>query len=136
MYYRRFFKKSLDFALALESITHEQYNQILDFYDLDKIIIKGREGVEVLRSVIPDISEEETPYDSIRDLYRVRVLKWPHLKIMCLKFAPKNPCLWKYVEETDDERVLFDYHLDTFSILRPTSAESVDGAHASGHGSD
>lgn len=134
MYYRRFATGTFEFALALETITHEQYQRILDLYEHDSIVIKGIEGVEFLQSVVPDVTV--TQHKPEQDLYFVHIDRWPHLKYMCLKFASKNPCRFIYVEEMDDERVLFEYHLDTCSIFGPPSIPHTDGIDSTVHGSD
>lgn len=134
MYYRRFDKETLDFALACETITHEQYQLILEVFETDTIVLKGQEGVETLRSFIPDI--EQVDYEPDHDLYFIHIRNWSHLKPMCLKFAPKNPCMMKYVQETDDELVLFEYHLHTFSIFSPSTVPQTDSLNTTEHGLD
>lgn len=134
MYYRRFDKEALDFALGTETITHEQYQLILDLYQTDMIIIKGEEGVEILRSFIPNI--EQIDYEPDQDLYFIYILAWPHHKRMCLKFAHKDPCKLKYVQEMDDDHTLFEYRLDTFSIFRPTPMPASDTLNSTEHGLD
>lgn len=132
LYYRRYSDSIVERAYALENITTEQYALILKFHDEDMFIIQGQESVDTLRSVIPNI--DQTNYDADRDLYFLHVNEWPYLKIMCLKCAHSNPCLWKYFDEEDNE--LFEYRMDTFSIFRPPTTLMVDGANSSSHGID
>lgn len=102
----------MDTSVANEIITPEDRVKIENFYDSNTFILKGKEAVETLRFAIPDIVE--TKYDSEKDLYFMRVEKWPYIKQMCLKFARSKPCYWKYV--TKDNRTVFEYYLDTHTI--------------------
>lgn len=132
MYYKRFCRSDIDSKLSIEIITHDQYRQILNVFDNDIFLIRGREGVDVLQSVIPDCTQMD--HDADRDLYYIHVDTWPHLKDMCLKYAPKKPYWIKYVDEEGDD--LFEYHLDTYSIFRPSTVLSIDSANTSRHGID
>lgn len=113
MYYKRFTPKDLDIAIAKELITTQQQAFIIKFYEEDTFILRATEEVTKLQSVIPDVDIVE--YNTAQNLCFVRVNAWPHLKIMCLKFAPSKPYKWKYVAE-EDEVLLFKYDLNTFSI--------------------
>lgn len=113
MYYARFSQTSLDIAVANEIITPEERVQIETFYNSDTFILKGKDAVDNLKTVIPDIVQVE--YDSEQDLYFMRVEKWPHIKEMCLRNAKMKPLNWRYVTQ-DDQRTLFEYYLDTHSI--------------------
>lgn len=129
-YYRRYQKEIAEQAHALQTCTTEQYVLILKFYDENVFIIKGMEGVDILRSIIP--CTEEINYIEEQDLHFIRVLEWPFHKIMCLKCANLNPCNWKYFNELDEEQ--FEYRIDTFSIFRPTPVLQSDCPDSVGHG--
>ncbi|GFV81421.1 uncharacterized protein TNCV_3210401 [Trichonephila clavipes] len=130
MYFRRYMESIAEKAHALQTITMEQYARILQFYEEDIFVIAGQKGVNTLQSFIPHL--EQTHYDSTKDLYFIKVQEWPHLKHMCLKCAQSNPCIWKYFTEQDEE--LFEYRIDTFSILCPSSMLAGDSSDTSGHG--
>ncbi|GFQ76187.1 uncharacterized protein TNCT_206351 [Trichonephila clavata] len=132
LYFCRYVESIVEKAHALQTITMEQYARILQFYEEDIFVIAGQEGVDSLRSFIPHL--EQTCYDSSKDLYFMKVKEWPHLKFMCLKCAPSNPCIWKYFTEQDEE--LFEYRIDTFSILCPSSMLAGDSFDSSGHGTN
>ena len=119
MYYGRFSRKSLDEAVANEVITPEERVQIENFYESNTFILKGKPAVDTLRLAIPDIVQVN--YDSEQDLYFMRVEKWPHIKEMCLRNARTKPCNWRYVNQ-DDQQTIFEYHLDKYSILCPSSS--------------
>lgn len=132
LYFKRFVKADAGKAHALQTITTDQYALILSFYEDNKFVLRGEDSVNLLRSFIPKI--EIIDQDVIQDLYHVRVLEWPYLKVMCLKCAATNPCIWKYYDEEENE--LFQYRLDTFSIFCPPSMLSSDRLDSTGHGID
>lgn len=101
-------------AIAQESITTEHVARILKFWKNDLFVLKGTESVDALKSVIPDL----TLVEQDQDLYTMRVDAWPHIKNMCMMFAPKNPCRWIYVTQDDDE-ILFRYDLDSYKLVLP-----------------
>lgn len=113
MYYKRYCQKDLDLAIANESITTEHVARILKFWKNDVFILKGKDSLDALKSVIPNLTHVDR--DSEQDLYYVQVTSWPHIKTMCLKFARKNPCRWIYVTQ-DDDKVLFRYDLDSYNL--------------------
>lgn len=113
MYYGRFSQTSLDIAVANEIITPEERVQIENFYESNTFILKGKDAVDSLKTVLPDIVQVK--YDSEQDLYFMRVEKWPHIKQMCLRNARIKPLNWRYVTQ-NDQRTLFEYYLDTYSI--------------------
>lgn len=117
MYYKRFTQKDLDSAIAKEVITNEHIALILNFYEKNVFALQGILNVEKLLSVIPETTQID--YDANLDLYLMQVREWPYLKPMCLKFAPQKPYRWIYITE-DDNRILFHYHLDTYSIHLPS----------------
>lgn len=132
LYFRRCTESIVDKAHALETITTEQYVKILAFYNEDVFMIHGQDGMETLRSIIPRIEQKD--YDAEKDMYLLKVLEWPHLKVMCLKCAPSNPCIWKYFDEEDHE--LFEYRIDTCSILCPATPLLEDFTNPLAHGTD
>lgn len=132
LYFKRYSEAVVEKAHALEIITTEQYACILKFYDENTFIIEGQAGVDSLKSFIPQV--EQVDYIADKDLYCLQVKEWPHLKVMCLKCAPSNPCIWKYFDEEDNE--LFEYRIDTYSILCPSTPLSINGANTSNHGLD
>lgn len=132
MYYRRFSQVIVDTAVAVNSITLEQYALIHEFYNKDTFFLQGKKNVELLETFIPKL--EQIKYDENRDLYQIKVLEWPYHKIMCLKCANSNPCKWKYFDEQYKE--VFEYHIDQFSIFRPSTMLTSDSSDASGHGAN
>jgi hypothetical protein len=104
-------------AIAKETVTTEQVARILNFYERDLFILRGQENVNRLTSIIPDLTQ--IAYNAIENLYSIKVNSWPQLKSMCLKFAPKKPCEWIYITETDDLCILFHYSVDTYTIYFP-----------------
>lgn len=131
MYFRRYTQAIVDRANALQTITTEQYALILSFYDSDTFYIKGKEGLDILTSCLPNV--QQVKYIEDQDIYSMKILEWPYLKVMCLKCAPSNPCIWKYFDEMDNE--VFEYHIDQFLIFRPTPVLVKDGFDSPGHGS-
>lgn len=117
MYYKRFSQKDLDLAIANESITTEHVARILNFYKKDIFVLKGSQSVEIIKSIIPDVTQID--YQAEEDLYYLQVNSWPHIKPMCLKFARQNPCRWIYVTQ-DDDKILFQYDLDTYVVELPS----------------
>ena len=132
LYFRRYTESVVERAHALEIITTQQYALILKFYNKDLFILEGHDAVDTLRTFIPDL--EEIDYDVQKNLYILHVKTWPHLKVMCLKCAPSNPCIWKYFDEQDNE--LFEYRMNTFSILCPAAVTRVDSMDSTDHGLD
>jgi hypothetical protein len=116
MYYKRFTKKDLDVAIANEVISMEQVGIISYFYEKDIFILRGRDNVDKLKTVIPNVIQEKS--DVEQNLFFMQVVTWPYLKLMCLKFAPRKPCRWIYVAENPDT-LLFEYRIDDYSIVLP-----------------
>lgn len=113
MYYGRFTEQALKVAHGKGVVTTEHFALITNFYKTDVFILRGQEMVERLKTIIPNVTEQS--YDPEQDLYFIHVDEWPHFKPICLLFAFSKPCRWMYKTE-DHETVLFEYHIDTFSI--------------------
>ena len=128
-YFRRYDDTIAEVAHAQRAITTEQCALILDFYATDTFLLAREEDVAFLQSIIPDSRVEVR--DTEKNVHHVRIATWPHLKVMCLKCAPSNPCIWKYFDEQDNE--LFEYRLDTYSIFAPTASFPIHSPHASHH---
>lgn len=129
LYFKRYTDIIAETAHALQIITTDQYALIMHFYEKDEFVLRGTDNVDILSRYIP--KTKIIRHDSTKDIYFVRVLEWPHLKVMCLKCAPSNPCIWKYFDESEKE--LFEYRLDTFSILCPPSVLPSDSRDTTGH---
>lgn len=103
MYYRRFKRDILDFALATERITTDEYCQIIQFHSQERLTIPEND-LERLESIL-DL--EKVGESNEQGFVMVRVRKWPFNKNMCLKFQQSAPTEWRY--ENEEEKVLFYY---------------------------
>lgn len=102
MYFKRFHKDILDDAVANEKITTADYLLISQFF-YSNIMRISTEDVGPLSDIV-----ELQVIDTKADISHVMVMRWPHLKIMCLKVARSNPRRWIYQDEFE-EVTFFEY---------------------------
>jgi hypothetical protein len=130
MYYKRYDYYEVLRALHMHLITPEQYEEIQSLIKNDTLKIKNERSLEIFSRFVPD-------YDvlSSSEPIEIKVRHWPHLKDMCLKFAHRDPCRWSYVTQ-DEEKELFFYTLEDYSVFCPSASSQNDLMDSSTHGID
>lgn len=103
MYFTRFSENILKDALHKKYITSEEFLLIQEFWNDSLLRDICNEDVEFLKSFGLELEIVENNF---------KITKFPYNKKMCLTVSCKNPRIWKYSDEIQ-ENFLFGYIIST-----------------------